>query len=457
MPSTIDLLAGLVVTGLFLAIVATAEAWRRWRAPDPEWTRKLIHIAGGCVALSLPFVISSHWVVLAMATGMATLFGVGKFTGHLQSLHGVARKSSGTEYYPAVIYLLFVLTPGEPWKYFICVLVLTTADALAALVGGRYGRLRYQVDENFKSLEGSLAFLTATFLAVFVPLAIWPIDQGPGLTISFLTALMVAMLTTAFEAVSQHGRDNLWVPLGTLITLNRVLFLPPEELSKRLAVLATYFLIIGLAAWSTSTFNVGSTLILVLAAYASWTLGSIDWALPALLGVVFYLSVFFLQPKYRMIASRPVCLALIIPFLVMIVASVLAWSGSATGYRFWYGPFLAGCIAVTAKHTWDKSSLDQQASWRLKWMGAAITTCIALAFIMAPTAWLHREVSLQAPLCLAIVVLAVAIPAGVISDHPKLTDSGLRWWAVRLLSISLAVGSVAALQLLGVSPLWNPR
>ena len=101
---------------------------------------------------------------------------------------------------------------------------------------------------------------------------------------------MVAILTTAFEAVAQHGRDNLWVPLGTLVTLNRALDLPIEELSKRLVVLAAYCLIIGVASFGTATFSVGGTLILILAAYASWTLGSIDWALPALLAVTFYLG-----------------------------------------------------------------------------------------------------------------------------------------------------------------------
>ena len=177
-PSAQDVVAGVVITLLFLAIVATAEAWRRLGNPQPESTRKLIHIAGGLVALSMPFVIESHWVVLAMAAGMATLFLTGKFTGQLRSLHGVARKSSGTEYYPVVIYLLFLCTKDAPWKYFICVLVLTTADAMAALVGSRYGRLRYQVDENFKSVEGSFVFLLVTFLAVFLPLATWPTRES---------------------------------------------------------------------------------------------------------------------------------------------------------------------------------------------------------------------------------------------------------------------------------------
>ena len=146
------------MTTIYLSIVATAEAWRRWGNPTPESTRKLIHIAGGLVRLV--FALCDRIALGRVGHGnwYRNLVSDGQATGKLQSLHGVSRKSSGTEYFPLVIYLLFYLTTGESWKYFICILVLTTADSLAALVGGRYGRLRYEVDQNYKSVEGSLVF-----------------------------------------------------------------------------------------------------------------------------------------------------------------------------------------------------------------------------------------------------------------------------------------------------------
>jgi len=124
-----------------------------------------------------------------------------------------------------------VFTQGAPWKYVICVLVLTTADALAALVGSRWGRLRYEVDHNSKSVEGSAVFLVATFLAVLIPLLLWPtpidpLKQSTPLVTCLLTALLIAVPTTGLEAISQHGRDNLWVPLGALLILNNTLHLP---------------------------------------------------------------------------------------------------------------------------------------------------------------------------------------------------------------------------------------
>ena len=208
-----------------------------------------------------------------MALGMAALFLAGKLTGRLQSLHGVARKSSGTEYYPIVIYLLFCFTQDASWKYVICVLVLTTADLLAALVGRRYGRLRDEIDGNYKSVEGSLVFAMVTFLAVLVPLLVWPILVGPlngspSLVTCLLTALLVAIPTTGFEAISQHGRDNLWVPLGTLLILNQTLLLPVDELVQCTLIVVGIGLFTGVAIWRTATFNAGGAVVIMLAAYA---------------------------------------------------------------------------------------------------------------------------------------------------------------------------------------------
>jgi phytol kinase len=457
MPSASDLLAGAIVTVLFLSVVAAAEAWRRWGNPEPEWTRKLIHIGGGLVALSLPFVIESHLVVFAMALGMAALFLAGKLTGRLQSLHGVDRKSSGTEYHPVSVYLLFFFTQGTPWKYFICLLVLTTADALAALIGSRYGRLRYEVDDNYKSVEGSLVFLVVTFLAVIVPLLMWPMVDRPPVAVCLLTALLVAMLTTGFEAIAQHGRDNLWVPMGALIVLNRTLPLSVNELTQRVAVLVGIFLVATLATWKTATFNVGGTLVLILVAYSCWTLTSIDWALPVFWGFAFYVSVAIICRSEVLIASKPVVRALLLPFAVMASGFFLQLNDVASGYQFLYGSFLVGCVTVTAQAAWAQVLSEWPMSGVRRITGSIVTTCLACTAIVVPAFCLQSRVSIEAPLWVAVTALTVVIPRGSWFDFKRLDNSLHWWWIARILSTVVAMGLMALIQALGVSPLWNPR
>ncbi len=392
-----------------------------------------------------------------MALGMGAFFLAGKLTGRLQSLHGVSRKSSGTEYYPLVIYLLFYFTQGEPWKYFICVLVLTTADALAALVGSRYGRMRYEVDQNYKSVEGSLVFLVVTLLAVFVPLLAWPLPNPPSPAACLLTALLVAMLTTGFEAIAQHGRDNLWVPLGTLVVLNRTLPLPVSELAQRVVILVVICVLAGLAAWRTTTFNVGGTLVLILAAHACWTLTSIDWALPVFCSFAFYMCTVVTIPRHVMLVSTPVLKALLLPFLVMVSAYLLQYFGATAEYRFLYGPFVAGCATTTAQSAWDQVPRDRRMRPGTKLVGSIAMTLLACLVVVLPTFLLQSQVSAEAPLWITAVALAVGIPSGMLFERQELTDSNRRWWLARMLSIAAAMGLVALLQASGVSPLWYPR
>ena len=206
-----DLRGAVILGGVFVSLLILAELWRRLGTPKPEHTRKLVHLGGGVACLFFPFLIDSPWVVLAMALPLTGLFLAGAKLGFLKSLHGVARRSRGAEYYPLAVCLVFVLTRGRPWLYLSAVLVLAVADAFAALIGSRYGVVRYEVENETKSLEGSLVFLVIAFLAIHLPVLLMTDLPRP---VCVLAALLVAALVTGFEAVSLEGADNLFVPLA---------------------------------------------------------------------------------------------------------------------------------------------------------------------------------------------------------------------------------------------------
>ena len=132
-----DLRGALILGGAFLSLIIIAELWRRLGNPKPEHTRKLVHLGGGVACLFFPFLIESPWVILAMALPLTALFVAGSKLGFLKSLHGVARKSRGAEYYPLAVFLVFVLTRGRPWLYLAAVLVLVTLGACVDDVGLR--------------------------------------------------------------------------------------------------------------------------------------------------------------------------------------------------------------------------------------------------------------------------------------------------------------------------------
>ena len=456
MPTSSDIAAGCLLTPAFLVILAMAEAWRRWGDPDPEWTRKLIHLSGGAIALCIPYAIASHWVVLAMALAMTGLFAAGKAAGTLKSLHGVSRKSKGTEYYPLVIYLLFRLTPGQPWKYVICVLVLAVADSLAALIGSRYGYVHYELDENRKSLEGSLVFFVAAFLVVAVPLACWRDPAIPPLGNCLSAALLVAALSTGFEAIAQDGRDNLWVPLGTYVVLTKILRQPIEEIITQNAKLAVVCLVFGLLTWCTGALNVGGTLVFILAIYGCWSLTSVDWVLPAAWAFGAFLLVRSMgsyRPTFR---SRTMVHWLLLPFLLVAAANYAWLRGDVAGYKALFGPYLAACATALAQ-TVSIQLRNIASNSRHRRLSSMILVAIVLgATVALPSWWMQSGVPYDAPIWIGVATtIAIVQAAFRQSGREEPTSSRGETW-VQWAAIASAVLVVWCAQAAGLCPPWNP-
>ena len=214
--------------------------------------------------------------------------------------------------------------------------------------------------------------------------------------------MLVAMLTTGFEAVAQNGRDNLWVPMGTLLILNRSLPLPVTELAQEIILLVATGTFVTVATWRTATFNVGGTLVMILAVFGCWTLASMDWALPVFLAFAFYVLAVLKSPVRIKLPSKPVVKALLLPLLVMLSAAIFQQYGVARGYRFLYGPFLAGCVTITAQSAWDQVLRDRKMKHPAKFIGLITTTCLASAVVVLPTFLLQSGVSVVAPdMCLS--------------------------------------------------------
>lgn len=81
----------------------------------------------------------------------------------------------------------------------ISVSIMLISDSLAALIGKKWGRIKFMD----KSLEGSLAFFISSFLITYLG------------TLNIITAIIVALITTLTELFSKRLRldDNLTITL----------------------------------------------------------------------------------------------------------------------------------------------------------------------------------------------------------------------------------------------------
>ena len=142
MPS--EPLGACFLIGLFAALIGLAEFLARRTAMAPEWTRKLVHLGGGLGCLLFPLLVNNPITVLVLALCFGGIFWIGERRRWLLCLCRVSRKSRGSVYYPFAIAVLFWLTAERYGLYLSAVLVLTVSDTAAALVGSRYGRIRYR-------------------------------------------------------------------------------------------------------------------------------------------------------------------------------------------------------------------------------------------------------------------------------------------------------------------------
>ena len=121
----------------------------------------------------------------------------------------------GTVYYPVSLLILTILCFGGyslPYAGALGVFVMGYGDGLAAVIGRRFGLMKYHIFGNTKSYVGSLTMLIVSFLVCTVILwAATPVFWG----IILVQALIIAVFATIVEAVSPFGLDNLTVPLLT--------------------------------------------------------------------------------------------------------------------------------------------------------------------------------------------------------------------------------------------------
>ena len=118
-----------------------------------------------------------------------------------------------------LIAIYSMLSPANDPKFFIWIVALAIVpmvygDGFAALIGQKFGKVKYTVFGGTKSLEGSLTmFVVTTVMSVFV----WMVFTSIGCTMNIVYIIVISAIATLCEAFSYGGIDNLTVPAVTSI------------------------------------------------------------------------------------------------------------------------------------------------------------------------------------------------------------------------------------------------
>lgn len=144
----------LLITVYIGGLLLIAEILNRLHKTDSELTRKIVHIGTGNVILLAWWLnITSDVILLAVIT--ASIVAIASYyLPILPSVNSVGRHSLGTLFYAISIGILTALFWHEGEKQFtaIGILIMSYGDGMAALIGQKWGKHKYQLLGNKKKV-----------------------------------------------------------------------------------------------------------------------------------------------------------------------------------------------------------------------------------------------------------------------------------------------------------------
>ena len=211
-----DVLALIVVYIYVAAIFVIAEMVLKTR---PEVSRKFLHIMVGNMIFAMPF-FADPWTMVWFLTLPITvaLFFLTEYSPiKIENSVTESGHALGLFFYAAIWTILIAVFSKQLWIVALAIVPMVYGDGFAALIGQKFGKIKYTVFGGTKSLEGSLTmFVITTVMSVFVWMVFTSIGY-PMPEFNLVYIIAISAVATVCEALSYGGIDNLSVPTITSI------------------------------------------------------------------------------------------------------------------------------------------------------------------------------------------------------------------------------------------------
>lgn len=205
----------LIISVVLAGILILSEILWKTRGVRGELARKFVHILSGSTIAFLPFIISYNWVAI-LGVGFIVANIINRRTPIFHAIHSVKRKSVGDILFGLTVVLLALIRPDK-WLFAGAVLQVAVADGLAAVVGTKAKKGKYEIFGYKKTMAGTLTFISfSAFISAFI------VGVG-GYSVSSLVIVLMAFTLAGTENISGKGSDNITLPLGFLL-LTRLFF-----------------------------------------------------------------------------------------------------------------------------------------------------------------------------------------------------------------------------------------
>jgi dolichol kinase len=180
----------------------------------PNFSRKFLHIMVGNILFILPL-FQSRWV---MALLVAAPFILLTFLISPYSPLKIKDRISGSGHGLGLVYyaiswtVLAIIFFDQPWIIAVGIAAMSYGDGMASLVGMKYGKIKYNLTGDTKSLEGSLTMFIVLIGMLWVVLTYYAVPANP------LVIVAVALVATIFEGLTPKGLDNITACFSAVIT-----------------------------------------------------------------------------------------------------------------------------------------------------------------------------------------------------------------------------------------------
>lgn len=172
----------------------------------PNLSRKFLHIMVGNILFILPLFTSREVITfLAAAPFILLTFLISPYSPlKIKNRVSASGHGFGLVYYAISWTILAFFFYDQPWVIAVGIAAMSYGDGMAALIGERFGKRKYNISGDTKSIEGSLAM----FLVLIVTLGVVLVYYHT-LPSSYLLIVAVALVATVFEGITPKGLDNL--------------------------------------------------------------------------------------------------------------------------------------------------------------------------------------------------------------------------------------------------------
>lgn len=220
--------SGMTVSYILVVAAAALIARRCLTIPD-ELFRKILHfiLLGAYIPLVYGF---DAWWKAALFVGIliAVIFPILLLVSRWPKFSAFVVERKKGEFIGSMVLALSMMIfsvsvcwgwMGDRVLVFACIYAWGVGDAMAALIGKRFGKhkIKWRLADGKKSIEGSLAMFICAFVSVFTVLLL---RGGLSMSVCMLIAFATGVACTVSELCAKNGWDTVVCPtVAMLVTL----------------------------------------------------------------------------------------------------------------------------------------------------------------------------------------------------------------------------------------------